>query len=168
MKHNSNLMCCWPCILMIINFRFQLNAHCALSWNLKLIITQTMCVCDTHTECIHNMFQYTKSIEVNPRKTNMKMVQTFSLLWDSIPRSHKTKRLWLLQNLGWDKRRKNLALSTLLLLKIGDPMLRPYFIQTASNGMALKGTGVRTNPQKDAATNTPIQGRKNTVICVQE
>jgi len=32
------------------------------------------------------MFKYTKSIEVNPHKNkHMKMVQTFSLLWDSIP-----------------------------------------------------------------------------------
>jgi len=32
------------------------------------------------------MFKYTKSIEVTPQKNkHMKMVQTFSLLWDSIP-----------------------------------------------------------------------------------
>jgi len=31
----------------------------------------------------------------------------------------------------------------------------------------LKATGVHTNPQKDAATNPPIQGRKSTDICVQ-
>jgi len=60
------------------------------------------------------------------------------------------------------------ALSTLLLLKLGDQMPRPYIIQTASNCVALKGTGVHTSPQKDAATNPPIQGRKNTVICVHE
>jgi len=47
-------------------------------------------------------------------------------------------------------------------------MLCTYIIQTASNCVALKATGVRTNPQIDAATNPPIQGRKNTVICVQE
>jgi len=57
------------------------------------------------------------------------------------------------------------ALSTLLLLKLGDQMLRPYIIQTASNRVALKATGVHTNPQKDPATSTPLQGRKNTVIC---
>jgi len=39
---------------------------------------------------------------------------------------------------------------------------------TASNCVALKATGVHTNLQIDAATNPPIQGRKNTVICVQE
>jgi len=33
--------------------------------------------------------------------------------------------------------------------------------------VALKATGVHTNPQKDAAINPPIQGSKNTVICVQ-
>ena len=41
-------------------------------------------------------------------------------------------------------------------------MQRPYIIQTASNCVALKGTGVHTNLQKDAATNTQNQGRKNT------
>jgi len=60
------------------------------------------------------------------------------------------------------------VLSTLLLLKLGDKMQRPYIIQTASNCVAMKATGVHTNPQKDAATNPPIQGRKNTVICAQE
>ena len=55
-----------------------------------------------------------------------------------------------------------MALSTLLLLKLGDQMQRPYIIQTASNCVALKGTGVHTNLQKDAATNTQNQGRKNT------
>jgi len=44
-------------------------------------------------------------------------------------------------------------------------MLRPYIIQTASNCVALKAAGVRTNPQNDAATNPPIQGRKNTHLC---
>jgi len=39
---------------------------------------------------------------------------------------------------------------------------------TASNCVALKATLVHTNLQKDAATNPPIQGRKSTVICVQE
>jgi len=34
--------------------------------------------------------------------------------------------------------------------------------------VAMKSSGVHTNPKKDAATNPPIQGRKNTVICVQE
>jgi len=57
------------------------------------------------------------------------------------------------------------ALSTLLLLKLGDQMLHPYIIQTASNCVALKAAGVRTNPQNDAATNPPIQGRKNTHLC---
>jgi len=55
-----------------------------------------------------------------------------------------------------------------LLLKLGDQMLCPYIIQTASNCVALKATGVHTNPQKDAATNPPIRGRKNNVIYVQE
>jgi hypothetical protein len=50
-----------------------------------------------------------------------------------------------------------LVLSTLLLLKLGDQMLRPYIIQTASKCLALT-----------AATSPPILGRKNTVICVQE
>jgi len=104
---------------------------------------------------------------VNPQK-NMKMVQTFSLLWDSTPRSHKRKGLWLLQNLGWEETRKNVALSTLLLLKLWDQILRPYIIRTASNCVALKATGVHANLQKDAATNPPIQVRKNTYICVQE
>jgi len=36
----------------------------------------------------------------------------------------------------------------------------------ASNCVPLKATGVHTNPQKDAATNPPIRGSKNTVICV--
>ena len=47
-------------------------------------------------------------------------------------------------------------------------MLCPYIIQTASNCVVLKATGVCTNLQIDAATNPPIQGRKNTLICVQE
>ena len=53
-----------------------------------------------------------------------------------------------------------MALSTLLLLKLGDQMLCPYIIQTASNCVALRATAVHTNPQKDAETNPPIQGRK--------
>ncbi len=65
-------------------------------------------------------------------------------------------------------KKKIVALSTLLLLKLRDQVLRPCMIQTASNCVALKATGVHTNPQKDAATNPPIQARKNTVICVQE
>ena len=48
-------------------------------------------------------------------------------------------------------------MSTLLLLKLGDQMLCPYIIQTASNCVALKAAGVRTSPQNDAATNPPIQ-----------
>ena len=115
------------------------------------------------------MFKYNKSSEVNPQKNkHMKMVQTFSLLWDSIPRRHKRERLWLLQNLGWEERRKNVILSTLLLLKPEDQMLRPYIIQTVSNCVALKATGVHTTPQTDAETKPPIQASKNTVICVQE
>jgi len=51
---------------------------------------------------------YTKSSEVNPQKNkHMKMVQTYSLLWDS-PRSHKRERLQLLWNLGWEERRKKI------------------------------------------------------------
>jgi len=57
------------------------------------------------------------------------------------------------------------SLSTLLLLKLGDQILCPYIIQTASNCVALKAAGVRTNPQNDAATNPPIQGRKKTHFC---
>jgi len=64
------------------------------------------------------------------------------------------------------EKKKKCDLSTLLLLKLGDQMLCPYVIQTTSNCVALKATGVRTHPQKDAATNPPIQRRKNTVICV--
>ena len=53
-----------------------------------------------YTYCIHNTFKYTKRSEVNPQKTkHMKMVQTFSLLWDS-PRSHKRERLRLLWKYG--------------------------------------------------------------------
>jgi hypothetical protein len=59
-------------------------------------------------------------------------------------------------------------MSTLQLLKLGDQMLCPYIIQTASNCMELTATGVPTNLQEDAATNPPIQERKNTIICVQE
>ena len=77
------------------------------------------------------MFSYTKSTEVNPQKNkHMTMVQTFPFLWEV--------------------RRKNVALSTLLLLKLGVQMLHPYVIQTALNCVALKATGVHTNPQKDA------------------
>ena len=61
-----------------------------------------------------------------------------------------------------------MALSTLLLLKLGDQMLHPYIIQTATNCVALKATGDHTNPQKDAATNPTTEGTKNTVICAQE
>ena len=75
----------------------------------------------------------------------MKMVQTISLLWDS-PSSHERERLWL--------------------LKLGDKMLCPYIIQTASFHVAVEASRVRINPQQEAATNPPIQGRK-TVICVQ-
>jgi len=34
--------------------------------------------------------------------------------------------------------------------------------------VAVKATGVHTNTQKDTATNLVIQGRKNTVISVEE
>jgi hypothetical protein len=43
-------------------------------------------------------------------------------------------------------KKKNVALSMLLLLKLGDRMLRPYIIHTASNCVALKATAVHTNP----------------------
>jgi len=57
---------------------------------------KTLYLCDTNSYCIHNMFQYTKSSEVNPQKNkHMKMAPTFSLLFDSIPR-HKREKLWLL------------------------------------------------------------------------
>ena len=65
-------------------------------------------------------------------------------------------------------KKKIVALSTLLLLKLGDQMLHPYIIQTGSNCVALKATRVHTKLQKDVATNPSIQGRKNTVICAQE
>ena len=39
-------------------------------------------------------------------------------------------------------------MSTLWLLKLGDQMLCPYIIQTASNCVALKATVVHTNMQK--------------------
>ena len=40
------------------------------------------------------MFRYTKSIEVNPPvKQTYEMVQTFSLLWDSIPWRNKREML---------------------------------------------------------------------------
>ncbi len=61
-------------------------------------------------------------------------------------------------------KKKNVALSTLLLLKLGDQMLRPYIIQTASNFVALKATGIHTNPQKDAATNKCIKATLKTGI----
>jgi len=60
-------------------------------------------------------------------------------------------------------KKKKCGLSILLLLKLKDQMLCPYIIQTASNCVALKAIGVHTHLQKDAATNPPIQGRKNTV-----
>jgi len=63
----------------------------------------------------------------------MKMVENYSLLWDSMPRSYKRERLQLLYNLGWEERRKNVALSIFGLLKLEDQMLCPYIIQTASN-----------------------------------
>jgi len=53
-----------------------------------------------------------------------------------------------------------MALSTLLLLKLGDQILCPYIIQTATHCVALKDSGIHTNPQKDAATSPPILGRK--------
>ena len=129
-----------------------------------------LCVCAIQTLTAFITCSNTpKAVRGRPqRKKQMKMVQIFSLLWDSIPKSHKIKRLRLLQNVGWDESRKNVALSTLLVLKLGDQMLCPYIIQTASNCVTLKTTGVHTRPQKDAATNPPIQGRKNTVICVHE
>ncbi len=65
-------------------------------------------------------------------------------------------------------KKKIVALPSLLLLKLGDQMLRPYIIQTGSNCVALKATQVHTKLQKDVATNPSIQGRKNTVICAQE
>ena len=66
------------------------------------------------------------------------------------------------------ERRKYVAPSILLQLKLGNQMLHQHIIQTAWNCVALMATGVHTNPQKDAATNPPIQGRKNTIICIQE
>jgi len=48
----------------------------------------------------------------------------------------------------------------------------PFAAETrGANAMSLlhpnssKLCGVHTNPQKDAATNTPIQGRKNSPFC---
>ena len=38
-----------------------------------------MCLCNTNTYCVHNMFKYTKSSEVNPQKNkDIKIVQAFS------------------------------------------------------------------------------------------
>jgi len=106
-----------------------------------------------------------KAVKWTPQKNkHMKMVQTFSLLWDSIPRSHKRERLRLLQNLGREERRKNVALSTLLLL------IKCY-IPTWSKQLPTvwhwKLLGF-IQTRKDAAPNPPIQSRKNTAICVQE
>jgi len=78
------------------------------------------------------------------------MAQTFSLLWDSIPRCHKRKVPASVETRMGGKKEN-----------------RGIFYPFASNCVALKATGVHTNPQKDAATNPPIQGRKSTVICVQ-
>ena len=112
------------------------------------------------------MFKYTKS-EVNPPKNkHMKMLQTFSL-WNSIPKSQKRKAPASVESRMGRKKNKCGILSPLL-LKLEDHMLHPYIIQTALNCVALKATAVHTNPQTDAATNPPIQARKNTVICVQE
>ena len=35
-KHVEDLICCWPCILVIINFRFQLNAQYLISVTMLL------------------------------------------------------------------------------------------------------------------------------------
>ena len=90
------------------------------------------------------------------------MVQTFSL-WDSIPKSQKRKASASVEpRMGGKKKNSGIVYPT------AAEMLHTYINQTASNCVALKVTGVHINPNKDAATNPPIQGRKNTVICIQE
>ena len=102
------------------------------------------------------MFKYTKRGEMNPQKNkHMKMVQTFSLLWDSIPRSHKKKKKAppsVQSRMGGKKKKCGIVYP--LLLKLEDQMVCPYTIQTASNCVALKAAVVHTNPQKDAVTNS--------------
>ena len=88
----------------------------------------------------------------------------FSPLGNYSKKSQKRKALASLESRMGGKKRKKVT----LLLKLGDKMLRPYIIETASKCVAMKADGVHTNLQKDAATNPPIQGTKYTVICVQE
>ena len=55
----------------------------------KLNTTQTLCLCNTNTYCIHNMFKYNKSSKLNTQKNKHENdANFFSLLRDNIPRSH--------------------------------------------------------------------------------
>ena len=131
----------------------NISYHFLDQWKFGLIIqkvnkTQTVCLCDTNTSCIHNVQIHQEQWSVPPEKQKYENGSNFSLIWDSIPRSHKIERLWLLHNLGWEERWKNVAVSTLWLLKLGDQTLCPHIIQTASNCVALKATVFHTNQQK--------------------
>ena len=103
------------------------------------------------------MFKYTKSTEVNPQKNKrVKMVQTFSLLWDSIP---KRKSLASVES-GMERKKKKCGIVYPLATVIRGSNAMSLIIQTASNCVPLKATEVRTNLQIDAATNPQFKEEK--------
>ena len=94
---------------------------------------------------------------MNPpeKQTYQNSAKFFSPLRQYSKRSPKRKGLASVQSRMGGKKKK-CGLSSLLLLKLWEQMLCPYINQTATNCVALKATGVHTNPQNDAATNPPI------------
>jgi len=98
------------------------------------------------------MFKYTKSSEVNPpeKQTNENGANFFSPLGQYSKKSQKRKAPASVE-------------SRMGPFRCWNQMLCPYIIPTASNYVALKATGVHTNPQKDAATNS--KKKKHCHLC---
>ena len=101
---------------------------------------------------------------MNPQKNTYENgANIFSPLGQYSMKSQNRKALASVEPRVEGEKKKNVAFSTCLLLNLGDQMLGPYIIQTASNCMALKGTGVHTSLQKDAATN--LRQKKHCHLC---
>ena len=141
-------------------------------WKYRLIIqkenkiTQTLCLCDTNTYCIHNMLSTPKAVKWTPRKTNIwKWCKLFlSPLEHYSKKSHKRKAPASVECKMGGKKIKCGIVYPFAAVTRGSNVLSLHH-SNSSNCVALKVTGVHTNPQKDAATKPPIQGRKSTVIC---
>jgi len=98
------------------------------------------------------MFKYTKSSEVNPpeKQTYENGANFFSPLGQYSKESQKRKAPASAESRKGGKKKK----CGIVYPFATDQMLHPYMIQTASNSVALKATGVHTNPQRCSTQST--------------